>query len=34
MAGADGFLIGNYLTTIGLNPADDLQMLKDLGLRA
>jgi biotin synthase len=31
-AGADGFLIGNYLTTTGLNPADDLQMLKDLGL--
>jgi biotin synthase len=32
MAGADGFLIGNYLTTIGLNPADDLQMIEDLGL--
>ncbi len=32
LAGADGFLIGNYLTTTGLDPADDLQMLKDLGL--
>ena len=32
MAGASGFLIGNYLTTTGLNPADDLQMLTDLGL--
>jgi biotin synthase len=33
LAGADGFLIGNYLTTTGLNPADDLRMLKDLGLQ-
>jgi biotin synthase len=32
-AGADGFMIGNYLTTSGLNPEDDLRMLKDLGLR-
>jgi biotin synthase len=32
MAGADGFLIGNYLTTTGMNPADDLQMIRDLGL--
>lgn len=30
-AGADGFLIGNYLTTIGLDPADDLAMVRDLG---
>jgi len=33
MAGADGFLIGNYLTTIGLNPSDDIKMLHDLGLQ-
>ncbi len=33
MAGADGFMIGNYLTTTGLDPADDLRMLRDLGLR-
>jgi len=33
MAGADGFLIGNYLTTTGLNPSDDLKMIQDLGLR-
>ncbi len=31
-AGADGFMIGNYLTTSGLNPADDLRMVSDLGL--
>ncbi len=31
-AGADGFMIGNYLTRSGLNPQDDLQMLNDLGL--
>lgn len=31
MAGADGFLIGNYLTTTGLDPADDLAMVRDLG---
>ncbi len=31
-AGADGFMIGNYLTTSGLDPDDDLRMLKDLGL--
>jgi len=30
-AGADGLLIGNYLTTAGRNPDDDLQMIKDLG---
>lgn len=33
LAGADGFMIGNYLTTSGLAPEEDLQMLKDLGLR-
>jgi biotin synthase len=32
MAGADGLLIGNYLTTSGRNPEDDLQMIKDTGL--
>lgn len=32
MAGADGFMIGNYLTTTGLKPEDDLEMLDDLGL--
>lgn len=32
MAGADGLLIGNYLTTPGRNPEDDLQMIKDVGL--
>jgi biotin synthase len=33
LAGADGFMIGNYLTTSGLNPEDDLRMIRDLGLR-
>ena len=32
MAGADGLLIGNYLTTSGRYPEDDLQMIKDMGL--
>ena len=32
-AGADGFMIGNYLTTSGLNPEDDLSMIRDLGLQ-
>jgi len=31
-AGADGFMIGNYLTTTGLDPAQDLNMLQQLGL--
>jgi len=31
-AGADGFMIGNYLTTSGLDPQEDLQMIRDLGL--
>jgi biotin synthase len=31
MAGADGFLIGNYLTTTGLDPKEDLMMVRDLG---
>ncbi len=32
LAGADGFMIGNYLTRTGLAPEDDLKMLRDLGL--
>jgi biotin synthase len=31
-AGADGFMIGNYLTRSGLNADDDRAMLSDLGL--
>ncbi len=31
-AGADGFMIGNYLTKSGLDPNDDLLMVRDLGL--
>ena len=30
-AGADGFMIGNYLTTSGLDPEEDLTMVRDLG---
>lgn len=32
MAGASGILIGDYLTTKGRKPEEDLQMIKDLGL--
>lgn len=32
LAGADGFLIGNYLTTVGRDPEDDLATIRDLGL--
>jgi biotin synthase len=32
-AGADGFILGDYLTTCGRAPADDLQMVADVGLR-
>jgi len=32
VAGADGTMIGNYLTTSGRNPATDVQELHDLGL--
>lgn len=32
-AGANGMMVGNYLTTPGRNPKDDLQMLQDLGLK-
>ncbi|MBI4843642.1 MAG: biotin synthase BioB [Nitrospirae bacterium] len=31
-AGADGLLIGNYLTTSGRNPDEDLKMIFELGL--
>ena len=31
-AGADGFMIGNYLTTSGLDPLQDLAMVRALGL--
>jgi biotin synthase len=31
-AGADALMTGDYLTTKGRTPAEDLQMLKDLGL--
>lgn len=31
-AGADALLIGNYLTTTGTNPLEDIQLIKDLGL--
>ncbi|HDZ83680.1 MAG TPA: biotin synthase BioB, partial [Nitrospirae bacterium] len=31
-AGADGLLLGNYLTTTGRRPEDDLKMIKDIGL--
>jgi biotin synthase len=33
LAGANGTMIGNYLTTSGRDEAKDLQMLKDLGLQ-
>lgn len=32
MAGANGLIIGNYLTTEGRTPESDLMMIKDLGL--
>jgi len=31
-AGADGFMIGNYLTMSGLDPAEDREMIYNLGL--
>ena len=33
-AGASGTLIGNYLTTLGRPPEEDLQLIADLGLKA
>lgn len=32
-AGANGMMVGNYLTTPGRDPKDDLKMLADLGLK-
>lgn len=32
IAGANGLLLGNYLTTPGRTPGEDIQMIKDLGL--
>ncbi|MBI5326836.1 MAG: biotin synthase BioB [Deltaproteobacteria bacterium] len=32
-AGANGMMIGNYLTTMGRPPEEDLRMVKDLGLK-
>ena len=32
LAGADGFMIGNYLTRTGLTPEDDLRTIRALGL--
>ena len=33
-AGANGLMIGNYLTTLGRSVEEDLQMIADLGLEA
>jgi len=33
-AGADGFMIGNYLTRSGLDPQEDRKMIHDLGLHS
>jgi biotin synthase len=33
MAGANGIVLGDYLTTKGRQPKDDLKMLEDLGLK-
>ncbi|MBI5344886.1 MAG: biotin synthase BioB, partial [Deltaproteobacteria bacterium] len=32
-AGANGMMTGNYLTTLGKDPEEDLKMLKDLDLK-
>lgn len=32
-AGANGLILGNYLTTMGRSPERDIQMLKDLGFQ-
>lgn len=34
LAGANGLLLGNYLTTPGRSPGDDIRMILDLGLVA
>jgi len=33
IAGADGLLIGNYLTKTGRHPEDDLRLIREFGLR-
>lgn len=33
LSGADGLLIGDYLTTPGNNPNDDIRIMEDLGLK-
>jgi len=33
ISGADGLMLGNYLTTSGNTPEEDLEMISDLGLR-
>lgn len=33
LAGADAAIIGDYLTTSGARPEDDIQMIEDLGLK-
>ena len=30
MAGSNGMIIGNYLTTVGRSPEEDLKMIEDL----
>jgi biotin synthase len=32
MAGANGMMVGNYLTTPGRTKEDDLELVRDLGL--
>lgn len=32
LSGANGLLLGNYLTTLGRSPREDIQMIHDLGL--
>jgi biotin synthase len=33
LAGANGLIVGNYLTTLGRNAEDDLRMIKDIGFQ-
>jgi len=33
LAGANGLIVGNYLTTLGRNAEDDLTMIRDLGFK-
>jgi biotin synthase len=34
MAGANGMMVGNYLTTAGRTKEDDLELINDLGLES